>query len=298
MTTVAGMPRYSPITLGDKIRSCEIGGLVFTETAHKPNQTLPRHFHEQANIAFIINGSFTEIVDRRTFECGPQSLMIKPAGEAHANRYGRAGMHCLLIEAQPQKLESLHPVAKAFTRVNHVRGAMLSMLAMRIHHEMRLMDSASRLAIEGLALELFAELSRRLDFLFEGKQPRWLQRASEILHSQFSEPLTLDTIATIVGVHPVHLAREFRKFYGSTPGEYLRALRIEFACRKLSTSHMPLVEISLADPFFPTLQTPDRHDTHRISLIAPVSSSVFALARAFRGLVDLVSIIRTTKYTN
>lgn len=249
MTTVAGMPRYSPITLGDKIRCCEIGGLVFTETAHKPNQTLPRHFHEQANIAFIINGSFTEIVDKRTFECGPQSLMIKPAGEAHANQYGRAGMHCLLIEARPQKLESLHTHAKAFNRVNHVRGAMLSMLAMRIYHEMLLMDSASRLAIEGLSLELVAELSRHPDLLSERKLPRWLQRAKEILHAQFSEPLSLATIAKTVGVHPVHLAREFRKFYGCTPGEYLRALRIEFACRKLSTSHMPLIEISLAAGF-------------------------------------------------
>jgi AraC family transcriptional regulator len=249
MTMLAKMPRQSPITLGDKIRSFEVGGFVFTETAHKPNQTLPRHSHEQPNIAFILDGSFTEILNNRTFECGPQSLIVKPAGEAHANQYGRSGMHCLLIEARPQKLESLHPVAKAFNRVNHVRGAMLSRLAIRIYHEMLLMDSASLLAIEGLSLELMAELSRHPDFLSERRLPRWLQRAKELLHAQFSEPLSLATIAKTVGVHPVHLAREFRKFYGCTPGEYLRALRIEFACRMLSTSHMPLIEVSLAAGF-------------------------------------------------
>lgn len=249
MTTAAGMPRLSPITLGQRLRCLEIGGLVFTETAHKPNQTLPRHYHEQANIAFILSGSFTEILDKRRFECASQSLIIKPAGEAHANQYGRGGMHCFLIEAQPQKLESLQPVANAFNRVNHVRGAMLSMLGTRIYKEMHVMDSASLLAIEGLSLELFAELSRHPDLVSERRLPRWLERAKEILHAHFSETLGLATIAKTVGVHPVHLAREFRKFYGCTPGEYLRALRIEFACRKLSTSAMALVEISLAAGF-------------------------------------------------
>jgi quercetin dioxygenase-like cupin family protein len=114
MTTVAAIPGHSPITLGETIRCFETGGLVFTETAHKPNQTLPRHYHEQANIAFILSGTFTEIVDKRRFECASQSLIIKPAGEAHANQYGRGGMHCFLIEAQPQKLDSLHPCSATF----------------------------------------------------------------------------------------------------------------------------------------------------------------------------------------
>lgn len=248
MTTTAGMPRLSPITLGEKLTCLEIGGLVFTETAHKPNQTLPRHYHEQANIAFILSGSFIETLDKRRFECGSQSLMIKPAGEAHANEYGRSGVRCLLIEVQPQRLESLHPLANAFNRVNHVRGAMLSMLGMRIYKEMHVMDSASLLAIEGLSLELVAELSRHPD-LSERKLPRWLERAKEILHAHFSETLGLATIAKTAGVHPVHLAREFRKFYGCTPGEYLRGLRIEFAARELSQSDTPLVEIALAAGF-------------------------------------------------
>lgn len=249
MTTAAAIPRLSPITLGDKLKCLETGGLVVTETAHKPNQTLPQHYHEQANIAFVLSGSFTEIVDKRRFECASQSLIIKPAGEAHSNQYGLDKMHCLLIEVPSQKLESLHPLSTAFTRVNHVRGAMLSMLGMRMYKEMHLMDSASLLAIEGLALELVAELSRQSDPVSERKLPRWLERAKEILHAYFSETLGLASIAKTVDVHPAHLAREFRKFYGCTPGEYQRALRIEFACSKLSTSGIPLIEISLAAGF-------------------------------------------------
>ena len=248
-TPAIGTPCFSPITLGEKLINLEIDDFAFTETVHKPNQRLARHYHEHANIAFILNGSFTEILDRRSFECSPQSLVIKPAGEAHANHYGRSGMHCFLIEVKPQKVKSLRSLSKTFDQINHVRGGMFSMLAMRIWKEMRVMDSASPLAIEGLSFELIAELSRHSNFVSERKLPYWLKHVREFLHAHFSEPINLANVAKIVDVHPVHLAREFRKFYGCTLGEYVRGLRIEFACRKLSTSDMPLVEISLAAGF-------------------------------------------------
>jgi len=249
ITPAIGTPRFSPITLGEKLKSLEIDGFAFTETVHKPNQTLARHYHENANIAFILNGSFTEILDRRRFECSPQSLIIKPAGEAHANHYGRGRMHCFLIEVKPQKVKSLDSFSKTFDRVNHFRGGMFSMLAMRIWKEMRVMDSVSPLAIEGLSFELIAEMSRHSSLVSERQHPYWLKRVREILHAHFSEPISLANVAKTVDVHPVHLAREFRKFYGCTLGEYIRGLRIEFACHKLSTSDMPLVEISLAAGF-------------------------------------------------
>jgi AraC-like DNA-binding protein len=121
-------------------------------------------------------------------------------------------------------------------RIGHVRGAMLSMLALRISKEMRVMDTASLLAIEGLTLELIVELSRHSGLLAARKLPLWLVRTKEILHERSSETVSLNEVAKQVDIHPVHLAREFRKFYGCTLGEYLRELRIQRACRKLSSS--------------------------------------------------------------
>jgi AraC family transcriptional regulator len=52
-----------------------------------------------------------------------------------------------------------------------------------------------------------------------------------------------------VGVHPAHLARVFRQQYGCTLGDYVRRLRVEFACRRMTTGDTPLVEIALAAGF-------------------------------------------------
>ena len=240
---------FSPITLGAQLKTANFGGLVLTETTHEPNCHLPRHNHELTNIAFVLNGSFTEILDRRSIDCQAQSLIIKPAGEAHANRYGRAGMRCLLIEFGLRQIESLHRWSSALNQPSHFRDGSLSRLGMRIFKEFHLMDGATPLAIEGLVMELVAGLSRQLDIPSTDKRPGWLVQARELLDAEFHENIQLSRVAETVDVHPVHLARMFRKHFRCTPGEYVRHRRIDFACRELSQSDKPLVEIALAAGF-------------------------------------------------
>ena len=79
--------------------------------------------------------------------------------------------------------------------------------------------------------------------------PQWLERVRNILEQRFAEPYKLSEIAAEAGVHPVHLAREFRKHYGSSVGEYLRRMRIEYACRELMASNLAVINIAFAAGF-------------------------------------------------
>lgn len=240
---------FSPISLGERIRRSEAGPFILTETTHAPNRALPRHCHERANVAFVLSGSFTESVDRRSFECGPNSLIIKAPGEAHANRYGSAGMRCLLIEVEDRVPASSRSVRRAFERTEHVRGGPLASLAMRAYREFRIQDEVSALAIEGLMLEWIAEASRRTTARAERRLPPWLERATEILHEERDQGHTLASIARAVGVHPTHVAREFRKAHRCTLGEYVRKLRVDFARCRLIETDASLVEIACAAGF-------------------------------------------------
>jgi len=51
-------------------------------------------------------------------------------------------------------------------------------------------------------------------------------------------------------MQPPSLARAFRRRYGCTVGEYVRRLRIEFACRELAGSEKPLASIAQNAGFF------------------------------------------------
>jgi AraC family transcriptional regulator len=118
----------------------------------------------------------------------------------------------------------------------------------RAYDEFRCTDDVSALAVEGLTLELLAEGARRRT-PGGSHPPRWLQHVRDLLHEAFRQRLTLDGIAGSVGVHPAHLARVFRQLQGCTVGEYVRSLRIEYACHCLRTSDTALATLALAAGF-------------------------------------------------
>jgi hypothetical protein len=60
-----------------------------TETYRPPGLVLPPHFHEYANVAFAVEGSFIETVGPRLYEGDPHSVIFRPVGEKHANLYGK-----------------------------------------------------------------------------------------------------------------------------------------------------------------------------------------------------------------
>jgi len=76
-----------------------------------------------------------------------------------------------------------------------------------------------------------------------------VQKARDFVHDRFQESISLADVADFAEVHPVSLARAFRRTYHCTVGDYVRKLRIEFACQKLAGSDAPLVEIALSAGF-------------------------------------------------
>ena len=116
---------------------------------------------------------------------------------------------------------------------------------MRLYRECRLGAFASPLAIEGLMLEIAAGLAHQQRLELREQSPVWLRRATEALHAHCHEPLRLSTVAGWAEIHPVHLAREFRKYHGCTVSQYVEGWRVESASRKLVGSDSPLAAIAL-----------------------------------------------------
>lgn len=231
---------------GEMLGRHEAAGFVLMETAYAPGLKLPRHSHEHAGFCFVLRGTFDRVYERRTWACGPSSLSFHPSGERHSERFDAVGARLFSIQTSQRLLERARDYSIALDDSAVFRGGRLAQLAVRLYGEYRRMDEVSPLAIEGLAFEIMAEASRRPEWSGRRRPaPRWLQRAVEILHAHYSETLTLSAVAQSAGVHPVHLARTFRQHYRCTVGDYVRQLRVESACRTLSTSDTPLAEVAL-----------------------------------------------------
>ena len=62
--------------------------------------------------------------------------------------------------------------------------------------------------------------------------------------------LKLSELAERAGVHPVHLGRVFRRYYGQSLSAYLCALRVEAARKHLLGSVAPVAQIAVACGFY------------------------------------------------
>lgn len=234
---------------GEILGNASVAGFTLTETVYAPSLKLPKHSHEQAYFCFVLGGSFTEVYGKRSRSCRPSTLVFHPAGETHSDHF-YTRVRCFNIQMNTRWLERVQQHSRIIDTPADSCGGRLAHLAARLYREFCEPEEFSPLVIEGLTLEIIAEVSRRHIRESERIPPRWLEQAREILHERFGEGLTLVALAGSVNVHPVHLAREFRRFYRCTVGEYVRQQRIEFACQQISTSRAPFSEIALTAGFF------------------------------------------------
>lgn len=217
-----------------------IDGLLLTETAYGPGEELPRHDHARAYFCLVLRGGFTERDGRRTRECGPATVIFHSPGSDHSDRFGSKPSRCFNIELDALWIERMCELEERLPDGSVAfRRRRANWLAGHLYEEFLNDDPSGRLAIEGLALALLADAAR-----INGGAPRqaspWIGRAVEMLRDASADPPGLAEIAAELGVHPVHLARVFRRRYGCSIGEYARRLKVERAARALRDTRLPI----------------------------------------------------------
>jgi AraC family transcriptional regulator len=230
-------------------RAVRVEGFNLQEGRHPAGSSLGWHRHAAPTISFVDSGGFAERYAGLSLDCTPGTLKITPAEELHSNRFGRAETRGLLIEADAAGVDRLGPHARVLEHRASFHDAHLSLLGCRLLAELRAGDNAAPLAIEGLLLEVLAGASRADQFRLGGTTPsRWVMEARDLLHEP-GRVGSLGELAEAVGVHPVTLARGFRKVYGCSVGAYLRRLRIARAAQRLAETDDALAEIALEAGF-------------------------------------------------
>jgi AraC family transcriptional regulator len=227
----------SSFTAGDVLRWRRVGGLTLAEIAFEPDQQIHRESHPHARFVLVLAGSLSETISGTPKTYGPSTLLFRSADEPRSYAVSDAGARVLVVDMDAPWVRRARQQAPLLAESTAFRGGLLLHLAHRLHGEFGLRDEVSRLAIESLALGLLAEASRRVAAAAAATPataPLWLQVALAFIEQHFAEPLPMASVAKRVGVHPVHLARTFRRVYHTTFAAHVRQLRIEFARRELA----------------------------------------------------------------
>lgn len=234
---------------GQSLKRVETAGITLVESKYRPLQKNPRHAHVDSTFCLVIQGGFTEVFRGRATTCKPSTVLFYPSGDSHEDHFQTTGGRCLIVEVKPFWVERLREHSASLDQAAHFHGGQLSAIALKLYRELKFIDDFSPLLIESLAVEMLAVGSRCIRRSGD-RIPQRLQRAREMIHAHFSERLTLDEIGRTIGMHPVYLASEFRRRFHCTVGEYVRELRIDFACRQLARSGETLASIAAAAGFF------------------------------------------------
>jgi AraC family transcriptional regulator len=234
---------------GSTLRSRAEPHFHIAERTYPSGYRTPHHLHSKPLFCMVLDGAYYETQAGKTQYCTPSTLLFHAAGEEHLEQFGTSGGRSLVVEIEPAWLAQIHEFcAIRLDGAGAFDGGAFAPLGARLYKEFLSHDDASHLVIEGILFEMAGELiraARRRDVL----PPRWLQQSRELVREHYASHLPLAEIAAAVGVHPVHLAQAFRKFYHCTIGDHVRSLRIDFACRQLTTTNIPLAEIALLAGF-------------------------------------------------
>jgi AraC family transcriptional regulator len=234
---------------GNVLAKQQGGGLLLSEVRHGGGRRLPAHAHELAYFCLLLEGAYREQVGARTYTYKPLSVMFHPPGLMHRDEVGDGGGRFFTVELEGRWPERLGECgAGAPQMCLDAQGGELSWLAARLYREYRGADACTALAVEGLVLEMLA-VAARAGAAFERRPPAWLKRATELLHAEFRESLTVNYLAAEVGVHPYHFSKTFRQFKRQTVGEYVHRLRVRYACGLLAEGERTLADVALAAGF-------------------------------------------------
>lgn len=230
-------------------REVEYGPFRFTAASFPAREVLERHTHDRVTFAVMLDGGFDLLIGGKRLQCPAGTVLTEPAGEFHANEIGTGGARVLVTQPDPGA-DFPASCRRLLDRVNHFASDAISRLARRLVRELEAPDDVTPLETQALALEMLATAARleQARSLSAGAAG-WLRRVEELIHDGFRRPLTIDALAVAAGVHPAHLTRVFRKRYGSTPGQYQRRLRVEWAAERLATCDEPLSRVALQAGF-------------------------------------------------
>ena len=232
---------------GAVLGQVELASALLVETCHPAGARIPPHAHRNAYFCFVQQGAYEETYGGHARECGPLTLAFHPPDEVHSERMSGAEVRSFNIEVKAAWLSRVCEAAPALRGPADCRGGPAAWLALRLYREFRHRDALTPLVIEGLLLEIAAELARAA--AEPRGAPRWLIRVQDLLRTRFAENLSLAEVAAEAGVHPVHLAAVFRRCLGRSVGEFVRACRVEHAAGRLARRGGSLAAIALEAGF-------------------------------------------------
>jgi len=208
---------------------CVSGFQIDLRIATLPPEQVHSHAHADAHFVLALDGGYRSLahdpVTPAGLAFGPGALVWNPAGVEHRDCFDEAGGRFLSVSFDP-------PPEARRGEPRRLRGR-AEAAARRLVGATARFRPGDALILESLTLEMAAGAFSASD-LTEDPAPEWVWRAREVIGDLAARPgLEVRDVAASVGVHPVVLARRYRRHFGQTPGAAIRQMRADRASERV-----------------------------------------------------------------
>lgn len=216
-------------------------GILLTKYDYNGVQT-PWHYHENPYFMFVLHGNMIDTNKKKETLLTPGGLMFTNwqeihKGSKHSNKAG--GFHLELEKDWFQR----HDIPSTDIEGSlHLENPLITCLMNKVYLETKINDLHSQSSIELLILDIFNKM-KKSQLSFDLKKPGWAKKLRELILDAEAN-YSLAHLSQELNIHPVHLSREFHKYFGSTLGQYIRQLKLNKAIILMSTKQFTMTEIS------------------------------------------------------
>lgn len=227
---------------GQTTETVYLDGITLTDTAYTHDK-VDWHFHENPYFTFILQGNLIEGNKKEVHHCSAGTVLFHNWQEPHYNIKPHGFTRGFHIELEQKWTDG-------FTfDLQHLQGNILvanpnhKLLLYKIFKESKLNDNARNLSIQGLLLQTLTGIQHSQENALKDK-PSWVNQVGDLLHDQCTESISLTQLAQAVGIHPVHLSRDFSRYFHCSFGEYIRKIKIEKSLPLISNLKHALTDIA------------------------------------------------------
>ncbi|MCB7479836.1 helix-turn-helix domain-containing protein [Christiangramia sediminis] len=213
--------------------------LILTDTEYTHSK-VDWHYHENPYFTYLLQGKLFESNKSESYYLEPGSLLFHNWQDAHYNIKPQEFTRGFHIEMNENWFSNFDIQTTNFEGSINLKNPLIKKSINKVFIESKINDQFSNLNIDTFLIEIFSNIKGIKDQ--NSKNPIWVKKLQELL---FEEQIdySLKNLSSIIGLHPVHLSREFSRYFGTSLGNYIRLIKVNQAFNLIILNQFSMTEI-------------------------------------------------------
>lgn len=237
---------------------------LYYTNKHSERYLMDPHWHKELEIIRILSGEFDIFINNQHHLLKKDDIAFINCKFLHHGTPKNCEYECILCDIDMMARKSHKIYSSYISPVINCESIITGVLC---YDNSALYNAVLNLFITLENKNTYYELSTlaSLFYIFELlyrnnkiekiATPKALTQAATIaqlihwIDLNFTEHITLETLAEKAGVTPNHLCKLFKEYTGKTPTQYINSVRIENACAEMKQTDKSITQIALENGF-------------------------------------------------